>query len=357
MSQVDLEEVISDAVSDAALPEEVSETPEVGTEEASSSESVESSEHVETQSEEVSEQEGQEVQSPAARNAAKPEQDEFEKKFGIPQQGASGRENRIPHSRVQKIVSRAEKAIEDKFAPQLKEWETRWAEQEVKNQKVAQFEEVMVKDPARFVQTLYDNLPQYRDVLAPLFAPQPIQQDQMQAQVQEDGMPGPDLENPDGSRIYSQDGLKGLIDWAISQGETRAVKTLEERYAPIEQSFQDFRQQQEAAYHIQEASQKVLGEMAEARTWPRFKESENEIVQALRANPRLSLEGAYRQVVFPQFTTDRNKMREELLAELKRAPQSTSAPRASAKANAGSSSGPRSLEDVIRESVKGSNLR
>ena len=61
MSQVDLEEVISDAVSDASLPEEVSETLEAGTEvEAAPAESTDS---VETQSEEVSDQEGQEAQS------------------------------------------------------------------------------------------------------------------------------------------------------------------------------------------------------------------------------------------------------------------------------------------------------
>lgn len=348
MSDLDLTSVIEDAVSDAELPVETEvEAPEV---EASSEEVSESSETVDTEvSEDFSEVE---VGSPATRQqAVKPDQDEFEKKFGIPQQGASGRENRIPHSRVQKIVAKAEKEVEGKYLPKLQEWETKWAEQEVRNQKVAQFEEVMVNDPARFIQTLHDNLPQYRELLGPLYAPRPVAQNEQAAAEQVDGMPGPDLEHPDGSLVYSEGGLKNLINWAISQGETRAVKTLEERYAPIEQSFQNYQ-------YIQTVSQKVQNEIAEAQKWPLFKEHENDIVEALKKDQRLSLEGAYRQVVWPRMTADRNKIREEVIAELKKAPASTAAPRAAARANVRpAGNGPRSLEDVIRESVEGAGLK
>lgn len=338
---VDLEEVITDAVSDAALPTEEPEVSEDSSLEASSDES--SAQDTSDTGEEV-ESSSQEVGSPATRQeVAKSEPDEFEKKFGIPAQGVSGRENRIPHSRVQKIVGKAEKAIHDTYLPQLKERDDKIAYYEAKDQKVTAFEEVMVNDPAKFIQTLYQNLPQYQEYLAPLFSPRPVQQEQA-ASEQVDGMPGPDLENPDGSLVYSEGGLKNLIEWAITQGETRAVQTLESRYAPIEQSFQ-------AHQVIQEASRKVTSEINEARTWPQFNENEAEIVKALQQDQRLSLEGAYRKVVWPKMTSDRNKMREELLQELKKAPSSTSTPNRAAARPAPSTGGNRSIEDVIREQV------
>lgn len=343
---LELESVIEDAMSDAALPEDT-EIEAGGQEEVQAVEAPAESDTVAEEAVEVA------VESPAARadKAAKAPEDEFTKKFGIPQHDVTGRENRIPHSRVQKIVAKAEQSVEAKYAPQIQQWEARWSEQEAKNQKVAQFEDVMVKDPSRFIQTLHDNLPQYRDLLAPLFAPQQVAQTTEESAAQEvGGMPGPDLENHDGSRVYSEDGLKNLINWAIQQGETRAVSTMEQRYAPIEQSFQNF-------HYYQEASKKVNGEIAEARTWPQFTENEEAITKALQTDRNLSLEGAYRKVVFPRIQSDRNKMREEIMAELKKAPSSTSAPRAAGRASVSSGNGPRSLEDIIKEQVSAAGFK
>ncbi len=89
----------------------------------------------------------------------------------------------------------------------------------------------------------------------------------------------------------------------------------------------------------------------EARTWPLFNENEEGIVKALQANTNLSLEGAYRQVVWPKMTSDREAIRKQVLAEIKRAPQSTAAPSGGAKGQR-VSSGPKSLEDVIKDSLK-----
>jgi len=97
----------------------------------------------------------------------------------------------------------------------------------------------------------------------------------------------------------------------------------------------------------------VRAQIAEAQTWPLFAEHEAEIVKALQGNDKLTLEGAYRQVVYPKLVADRTKMREEILKEVQKAPRSTAAPGSASRSSAQQApTGPRSLEDVISDSIK-----
>lgn len=343
----DLHEVIEDSISDAEIPaEDVVET-EAPVE-------VEAAPEAEAPVEEAPATD--EVPSPAAQTPA--EKDEFEKKFGIPGTSASGRENRIPYSRVKKI---SEKAAADAVAAKVKEYEPKIAEYETKITdyedrlgKVAEFEQVMVSDPDQFLQML-SGLPVYKpffDKINSLLSGQTQQQvaDVAEAPVTDD-MPAPDQQLADGTMVYSMDGLKKLLAWQSNQAETRAIakatKQIEDRYKPIEAEWQQHQAVQRIIPQVQQ-------QIAEARTWPQFNENEAEIVQALQKDQKLSLEGAYRQVVFPKLQADRTKMREEILKEVQKAPRATSASAGAVKpsAQAPAGSGPRPLESVIEEAVK-----
>lgn len=364
----DLEAVIEDSLSDATLPieetptEEVSEAPH-----DSVSASQPDPEPVSTDSAPPAEA------TPATPDPAK---DDFEKKFGIPAQSVTGRENRIPYSRVKKItekaVADAKKDWETTSTPKLQEYETKVKDYETKFKLYNEFEQIMVNDASRHLRQL-STLPAYKpffEAVEKAFAnleqrqatPDPTSQPQAQVDPSEE-MPQPDQKMSDGSMVYSMKGLKDLMDWQARQVESKVTKQyqselekVQERYKPIEDEWQT-QQRIQAVYPV------VQAQIAEARTWKLFNENEAEITKVLQTNPKMSLETAYHRVVDPKIesswqqereklSADRNKIREELLAELKQAPKATSAPTAASRSTASASSGPRSLEDVIREAAQ-----
>lgn len=338
----DLHEIIEDSITDAEAPIET--------------DAVETEAPVEDVVKEVvdtpvDEPVTDEVASPAA------DKDDFEKKFGIPGTAASGRENRIPYSRVKKI---SEKAALDavtakvkEFEPQLVERDTKIKDYEGRLERVAQFEQVMVNDVEQFTGMLRQ-LPSWKGFFEKYDGAIAGQTQGQVAQAAETpvtgDMPAPDQQLGDGTMVYSMDGLKALLKWQADQSETRAVdrvtKQIEERYKPMESEWQ-------AHQKVQAIIPQVQSQIADARTWPQFNENENEIVKALQGNDKLSLEGAYRQVVYPKLVADRTRMREEILKEVQKAPRATSAPSTSSKSTPVTPTGPRSTEDVIYEAIKG----
>lgn len=299
---------------------------------------------------EVVEPESSAVQSPAAKTEIKAEPDDFEKKYGIPSNSASGRENRIPYSRVKKITEKAVndrvKELEATFNPKLSDFETKVKGYEAQLGKVAEFEKNMVNDPKAFLNWLATNIPAYADIFKGLASPSAAQVTDKAPTP--DDMPQPDQKFSDGSMAYSPEGLKALNQWnrdlARKEAREEIMGEVSKRYAPIEEQWK-------AQEHLKAVVPQIQAQITEARTWPQFNENEADIVKALQADSKLSLESAYRQVVFPRITSDRNKMREELLKEIKKAPTSTSAPAGSTKPE--KSTGPRSIEAIIRESIAG----
>lgn len=368
MSNLDLDSVIEDAIQDAAIPEAAPETPDS----SDSSSDLDTSQDTPETAEEAPESTTGTVsdiaiKSPAskANEANKAPEDDFEKRFGIPQNGPTGRENRIPYSRVKKIVAKREKELEASFTPKLTELETKAKDYEGKltqvTSQVAEFEKVMVNDHERFTNMLL-SIPGYKEFLEKKFAPSapatPTQPTAAEVAAIDPSteMPQPDQKLSDGTMVYSMDGLKSLMAWQQAQTERKVttgyeakLKELSERYAPIEQQWQ-------AQQRIQAAIPHVQAQIAEARKWPQFNENEDEIAKVLTADPKLTLESAYRQVVFPKLVSDRNTMREELLKEIKKAPTSTSVSPSGLKPSP-TKGGPQSLEDVIKASIDGSGLR
>lgn len=298
--------------------------------------------------------------------AVRPPLDDFEKKFGITAQSSSGRENRIPYSRVKKITDKAvkdaqaewSKNLETGYTPVTKyaELETKVKDYEGRLAQVTEFENVMVNDHGKFLQML-TRIPGYSEILAPIFNPQTPAPTQTKVETPVDpdaDMPQPDERLPDGSMGYSMDGLKALQLWNRAQAKKEAMaefdtklKAVEQRYAPLAESYEQYQKVQSVIPHVQKQIQ-------EAREWPLFNESEEDIVKVLRENPAFSLEKAYQTVVFPRFKADRDKMRTEILNEVKAAPRSTGVQGAPVRPAAQTqASGPRRLEDVIADSVKG----
>lgn len=365
----DLEGIIEDSVNDAI--NEV-DTPDVDTT-SEAPELVETaSEPTETVVEEPAQT--QEVTAPAAQEEA-PVEDPFSKLVGVPQFGISGRENRIPYSRVKKINEKAisevaEAALGRKLNPgeravdavkavvsEIPTLRSQVQDYEQRLNTVGEFENVMAQDPQRFL-TMLSKIPAYKPFFDFLEQAASGQTPQGQAQSGQPaapaidpaaGMPEPDETLADGSKVYSMDGLRNLLAWNAQQVESRVTKQVtqqfEKRYGPIESDWNN-RRRLEATIPI------VRKQIEEAKTWPLFNESENEITEALRRDPNLTLEGAYRLVVFPKLVAERNKMRQDVIREVQAAPRATAVTSRAATKPTAPNVGPRSLEDIIKEQVE-----
>jgi hypothetical protein len=307
--------------------------------------------------------------------AADTEVDEFGKRFGLASQSITGRENRIPYSRVKKIVEKAQndkvKELEAKFTPQLTEFQTKVQDYETRLQRVAQFEQIMENDPQTFLSML-SQVPAYKaffDHVAQLSAGgqapggQPAQAGAAspeQPYLDSSTMPQPDQTLSDGSRVYSLEGLAKRDEWLAKQIEARAVKqaeaALSKRYAPIEQEWQQRERMNQIVPQIE-------SQIAEARQWDKFNDLEPRIVEILRTDKRLSLEGAYMRAYQEEvakererLTTDHNKVRASVLDEIKKRPVSSSAPVNPSRPVAVPQQGPVDLDEVVRRSVLDAGL-
>lgn len=353
MSNLELENVIEESLNDSLQGDDTDSTDnaEVSTDAPDTTTEV---------TEPIAEETSTEVTNPATARAGSDDEvtDEFTKKFGIQAQSITGRENRIPYSRVKKIVERNEKEtaarvqkeIEAQFTPKVQEFETKVKDYEDRLTKVAQFEHILENDPQQFL-SLLSQVPAYKeffDYVTKLASGAQPDQPVVAASAIDSTMPQPDQQMADGSKVYSMEGLQTLLEWQAKQVEERAVKQAEERvtkrYEPIEREWQAREQMAKIAPIVDK-------QVAEARTWPLFKDSEPEIIQILKSDPNISLERAYQTAVFPKIQADRNKIRSEVLAELKSKPMGTTAPVTATKPGVGGSTGPRSLDEIIAEEV------
>lgn len=366
----DLEAVIQESIEDVTLPPDTdSSLPSPEGAQADVPAETAGAEPVEGAADGVGGADGANVHKPA-------DKDEFEARWGITPQTIGGRENRIPYSRVKKITSNAERELAElalgrKFTKEelekkgfkahdfVKEhvgkiptMEAKIRDYEDRFQRVQKFENIMVNEPEKFVEML-SSLPAYRpffDAIEKAFqiiqgGGQVPQQAHPQQQSQEDQMPEPDEVLADGSRVYSLKGLAARDAWNRAQAERAILQKVEEKYSPL-------LAEREAAKRYNSAAQAVTSKIAEARTWEHFTDNEEDITKALQRNPTWSLERAYNHVVLPKYKADRQKMREEILSELQKAPRSTAAPAGSTKP-VPTTDPKRSLEDVIKDSIRG----
>ena len=366
----DLNEVIMDSMDDALTPEQSANIDSTSENFADAS-TEESTLAQETNEETTVSEEASSTLEGNQETEGKAPVDEFAKRFGIPQTGFAGRENRIPYSRVKKIVEKAQrdeatrltKELESKFQPQLTDFQTKVQDYEGRLQKVAQFEQILENDPQTFLNML-SQVPAYKpffDYINQLSPNGPqAQPQQSQAPAQSAEMPQPDQPMADGSKVYSMEGLQKLLDWQAHLVEERAVRSAEERvskrYAPIEQEWQ-------ANQRMQQAMPQIERQIAEARKWDKFVELEPRVIEMLKTDRNISLEGAYirayQEAVSTErerLTSDKNKVRAEVLDEIKRRPTSTSAPIAPVRSMPQEQQGQQSIDEIIRESMRNAGL-
>lgn len=361
MPNIDLEDVITSSLEDA-----VTEPLEASTDDVVAADDPTPTPEPEVAPEatsEVVDVPTTEVASPGAK--PQEEEDEFLKKYGIPSKAESGRENRVPHSRVQKIVAKAEKEavakatkeFEAKFAPQLAQFQTKVSDYEGRLVKVAEFEKVMTTQPKEFL-TMLSGLPAYKEFFD--YVNQigtGTAQPAAAAGPAADPMPQPNHPLGDGSMVYDEEGLQKLLDWQARNIEGRLSKTYDAKLESVTAQYAPIRQQYEAQQHLAKIVPVVEKQITDARTWPQFVENEPDIVKALQADANLSLEGAYRQVVFPKIVADRDTMRKSVLEEIRKTPSNSGVPTRGASRPTQVPAGPRSMEDVIADSIAAAGLK
>jgi hypothetical protein len=201
----------------------------------------------------------------------------------------------IPFERHQAAVENARrKAAEDT------ESRYAWAKSldQSRVQRALEVAQRLDADPVAFVREAAQRLakhPQYRE--------------RLMARPQEQ-RPQPDMATADGQyRFYSAEQQQRLIDWHLQQQKAE----VQEMLRPIQEERQHSAEEKRTKA-IQSQAQQTL---AEAETWPQFKEHIRDIHDAMAADKRLGLEGAYNRVVVPQLAKlEREAGKKELLAEM-----------------------------------------
>jgi len=181
-------------------------------------------------------------------------------------------------------------------------------------------------------------------------------------------MPQPDVQFQDGSRGYSPEQYDRRIAWDVKKQtmelETRLRSEYDKRLTPFERQQKATEERQRMLPKVQEQMARVtklfgklftddLGDPANPR-------KDAEIVAAMAAAPDRHFESVAMELYLPkliagyeaqikELKTDRQKMRESILDELEKAPRGAGAPPAAVPG--GGKSGPRSVEDVIRDSM------
>lgn len=302
-----------------------------------------------------------EAAAAAARKAADDAEQNFAREYElVDKQGK--RENRIPYNRVKKIVENAQiKIAKQVLGDQWKDLQAGQKIDDVLNghlstinqrlQAMQAYEQELERvqlvgnliqsDPDRFLAVLPNINPRYAELLNR----QPMQKNP------EDEMPGPDLDLGGGAKTYSPEGLRNLLDWQAQQTEKRVLGTVDKDLRPL-------REQQHASEQMQAALTRVRSQLSEARkNWKGFTDNEPAIQKYVERGMKLEI--AYAQVMQDVYEkklqdaqANREKVRAEVLEELKKAPRSTATAVSSRSKAADEVGEPTNLEDVIRNALK-----
>lgn len=145
----------------------------------------------------------------------------------------------------------------------------------------------------------------------------------------DDPMPEPDLKIklPDGTEgmTYSKAGQAKKDEWAERRYERKLAAAIDARFKPLDDK-------EKAAQSKEARQQQIITDlndfMSGAEEWKGFKDAKEEIKAEMKNIDkkvpfRKAVRQAYETVVFGKLHTDRVKMRAEILAELKKAPNAT----------------------------------
>lgn len=258
------------------------------------------------------------------------------------------RDNRIPYSRIRKIVANAKTKWSEKLKGEHTT-ELTAREQQIKelNDLKATYdraEKAIESDGEAYIAYLAKTFPaQYGRFAKPADGQKAAEKPQE---------PQPDVKYDDGSLGYSPEQFAKLREFdrteAARVAEERAVRQFNERFGPIEQEYK-------ATQQTNQDIQRVRGDIGKLREqWGGDlidnPEVQKAIVAHLDANKGVTLVEATRVVAMARISADRTKMRAELLAEMK------NAPRAAAKApiapNRSDAANTESIDDIIERAAR-----
>jgi hypothetical protein len=234
------------------------------------------------------------------------EVDELARALGIDGQGKGKWTARVAYSKLHKVMKERDAKVKADHDAALKQHADRLSTFEAQ---MAQFDQ-MVASPEQLLGALAQVNPAYAR-----FLQQPPQ-------------------TADPAEIRTMADLQRVIDAQVQQ-----------RLAPIEHE----RQQRQV---VEAAIPRVKQQLAEAEKWPLFAESKADILAELQKNPNAGLREAYMAVVVPRMAADRDKVRQEVLAELQSRPHTTTAT-SSVTGRAAEKSEPMNTADIVRQALRG----
>lgn len=273
------------------------------------------------------------------------------------------RENRLPHSRVVKMVLKGVQRGREQAAAQIAEKDTKIGELEGTVAEYTRMNVFADRDPDRFLEALAVANPRvWKPILQKLQgAPAAATEVKAAPGGFDTPMPKPNFKLPDGSMTYDDAGLASLLEWneakAVAIAEDRITKKFEERFGPIEEDHKRVSWEREQA-------PKIAALTKQAReTWGKlfdddYQKAENggqsEILAYMKQHkmPLARFHEAVQAVLLPKLRADRTKMRGEIIEELNAAPAASVEHRTQVKERPV----PTSIEQAIRDSVAAAGL-
>lgn len=272
------------------------------------------------------------------------------------------KENRLPHSRVVKMVEKAEGRIRTEMQGELTKRDTRIQQLDSIAQEHLRFNHLADTNAERLIEALAVANPAVWKPIQARLAGAPQASGKAAPAVESlagKARPAPNVKLSDGSMTYDEAGLDSLLQWttdnAVAAAEAKLKAQFEERLSPLEQT------QRDAAYRQQQAP-KIAAQIREAReTWgPLFeadyktaeKGGQSEIIAYMNAH-KVSFEKACTAVLLPKLRAERTTMRAELMKEINAAPAAAVQSHAAAKPR----TGPRTIEQTIADSMAAAGLR
>lgn len=273
--------------------------------------------------------------------------------MGIPMPKPGQKDNRIPHSRVSKIIKNAKA----KWSEKLKAEHT--AELTAREAKIKEYEE-QAKQYQAAEQLIETDADRYVALLATIypdkykrFTKAQIVAAEKREMAEAPKEPPPDVRYEDGTVGYSPEQFQRLREFdrqeAARIAMEKATKEFNARFGPIEQQFKTAQQQAQDV-------QRVRGHIGKLRDqWGADlidnPEVQKEIIAHLDANPKVTLVEATRVIAMKRIAADRTKMRAELLKELQGAPRAAAkAPAAPVKSDAAANE---TIDDIIAKAARG----
>lgn len=269
------------------------------------------------------------------------------------------RENRIPYSRMRKIIENALKKKATVYETELNGTKEKLTKAEEKAQRLEAVHALVETDADRYMELLVALHPdKYRKFVMPQ---QKIEQVQPKPVVQPlpETPPEPDHKFEDGSMGYTQQGHQKLLDWYRSKAKEEAIaeaeRRMDEKYGPI---LKD----REVAMQELQLKPKIDAQIARAtKIWGKdfsddfAKGEKSEILAYLRQNRAVPFDAAVAAVLRPRTQPDRDRIRKELMDELNERPAAAAKTVPSAK-KAEASNLPRTREDIIRDAMAAAGL-